>query len=206
MTVCIYILYTIVKDKFCNPTFSIEYSGITLQVTTENGMCSYGAGNVGTYNSTFVQEDIAVQTYNNPAGRYNYTQLLNQARSQTYIITELFNNSDISSTIFNIFLPNEAIPTTAFLSVTVPINLSKVIITIHAYVATIAIIPTKTQLSYVTITDISDIQINSLICNNNSLYCCSNSNCCCEALAYSYSLYTLHDRAVIMYTPAAVCM
>ena len=88
-------------------------------------MCSYGAGNVGTYNSTFEQEDITAQAFNNPAGRYNYTQLLNQARSQTYVITELFNNSDISPTVFNIFLPNEAIPTTDFLSVTVPIDLCK---------------------------------------------------------------------------------
>ena len=149
-----YILYTAVKDKFCNPTFSIEYSGITLQVTTENGMCSYGTGNVGTYNSTFVREDIAVQTFNNPAGRYNYTQLLNQARSQTYIITELFTNSDISSTMFNIFLPNEAIPTTDFLSITVPIDLSTVTTTVTN------IIPTKTQSNTVsTIPDISDIQI-----------------------------------------------
>ena len=88
-------------------------------------MCSYGADNVGTYNSTFMQEDITAQAFNNPAGRYNYTQLLNQARSQTYIITELFNNSDISPTMFNIFLPNEAIPTTDFLSIAVPIDLCK---------------------------------------------------------------------------------
>ena len=86
-------------------------------------MCSYGIGNVGTYNSTFVREDIAAQTFNNPAGQFNYTQLLDQARNQTYIITELFNNSDISNSISNIFLPNEPYPTTDFLSVTVPIDI-----------------------------------------------------------------------------------
>lgn len=144
-------LYSVVKEKFCNPTFSIEYSGLTFQTTAENGMCSYGAGNAGTYNSTFVQEDIATQTLNNPAGQYNYTQLLNQARSQTYIITELFSNSDISPTMFNIFLPDEAIPTTDFLSITEPIDLSKVMTT--------NITPTKTQSSTLsTVTDISDIQ------------------------------------------------
>ena len=116
-------LYTVVKERFCNPTFSIEYSGLSLQITAENGMCSYGVGNVGTYNSTFVREDIAVQTFNNPAGRFNYTQLLDQARNQTYIITELFNNSDIPNSIFNIFLPDEPYPTTDFLSVTVPIDI-----------------------------------------------------------------------------------
>ena len=108
-------------------------------------MCSYGTGNVGTYNSTFVREDIAVQTFNNPAGRFNYTQLLDQARNQTYMITELFENSDISPTVFNIFLPDEAFPTTDFLSVTVPIDLSTV--------TTTNITPTKTQSSA-----ISDIQ------------------------------------------------
>ena len=89
-------------------------------------MCSYGVGNIGTYNNIFTLEDIGVQTLNNPAGRFNYTQLLNQARSQTYIITELFSNSDISPTLFNVFLPNEEIPMTDFLSVTMPIDLSTV--------------------------------------------------------------------------------
>ena len=88
-------------------------------------MCSYGVGNVGTYNNTFVHEDIAAQPFN-PAGEYNYTQLLNQARNQTYIITELFSNLDISPMMFSLFLPNEAIPTTDFLSITVPTDISKV--------------------------------------------------------------------------------
>ena len=144
-------VYTVVKEKFCSPTFGIQYSGITLKITADNGMCSYGVGNVGTYNSTFMQEDIAAQAFNNPAGQYNYTQLLNQARSQTYIITELFSNSDISPTMFNIFLPNEAIPSTDFLTVTVPIDLSKV--------TTTNIRPTKTQsTTTTTIPDISDTQ------------------------------------------------
>ena len=103
-------------------------------------MCSYGVGNTGTYISTFTQEDIGVQTLNNPAGQFNYTQLLNQARNQTYVITELFSNSDISPTLFNVFLPNEEIPNTDFLSVTVPIDLSTVTTTTTTATTTTAAI------------------------------------------------------------------
>ena len=110
-------------------------------------MCSYGVGNIGTYNNIFTLEDIGIQTLNNPAGRFNYTQLLNQARNQTYVITELFSSSDISPTLFNVFLPNEEIPTTDFLSVTVPIDLSTVTTTttIATLTKTIAINVMKTS-------------------------------------------------------------
>ena len=112
-------MYT-AKDTLCDPTFSMMVFAYTFKTTAANGMCSYGPGNVGTYNSTFTEEDIAYQAFNNPAGQYNYSQLLNQAKMQTYIITELFNNSGISSSMFNIFLPDEMIPTTDFLTAPAP--------------------------------------------------------------------------------------
>lgn len=98
-------------------------------------MCSFGVGNVGTYNSTFTERDIAAQVFNNPAGQYNYTQLLSQAKNQTYVITELFGNSNISPSVFTTFLPNETFPTTDFLSAPAPIHPSLIMIT-----------PTKTSI------------------------------------------------------------
>ena len=117
----VFLLYTYTaKETLCDPTFSQQFLSFTFKTTSANGNCSFGLGNVGTYNSTFMEEDIAYQAFNNPAGQYNYTQLLNQAEMQTYIITELFNDPDISPSMFNIFLPNEAIPTTDFLSAPAP--------------------------------------------------------------------------------------
>ena len=92
----------------------------TFKTTSANGMCSFGPGNVGSYNRTFIEEDIAYQAFNNPAGQFNYSQLLDEAKKQTYIITGLFNNSDISPSMFNIFLPDETIPTTDFLTAPAP--------------------------------------------------------------------------------------
>ena len=85
-------------------------------------MCSYGAGNTGTYNSTFFQRDIIDQAYGNPAGNFNYTQLLSQAKTQTYVLTELFNETDISESIFSVFVPDETLPTITFLSAEPPID------------------------------------------------------------------------------------
>ena len=83
-------------------------------------MCSYGIGNVGTYISSFASTEIADQAFNNPAGQYNYTQLLGQAMSQAYIVTDLFENSDIPESLFSTFLPDESMPTTEFLSASAP--------------------------------------------------------------------------------------
>ena len=85
-------------------------------------MCSYGAGNIGTYNRTFFQKDIIDQAYGNPAGKFNYAQLLSQAKMQTYVLTELFNETDISESIFSVFMPDEMLPTTTFLSAEPPID------------------------------------------------------------------------------------
>lgn len=124
-----FIIYT-VKGKFCDPSFSLA-SGIyeKIKSTSANGECSFGVGSVGTYNSTFTKQDIAAQTFNNPAGQFNYTQLLNQAKDQTYMITELFDNWHISPSLFTIFLPNETIPTTDFLSAPAPNGPDKIVTT-----------------------------------------------------------------------------
>jgi len=87
-----------------------------IQLTAPNGICSHGVGNVGTYNSNFFSADVTEQVFNNPAGRYDYKQLIDQAKGQTYIITDLFNNSNIPESMFSTFLPNDTMPTTAFLS------------------------------------------------------------------------------------------
>ena len=113
------IMYT-AKETLCDPNFSIKYLSFTFKTTAANGVCSFGVENVGTYNSTFMQEDIAAQAFTNPAGQYNYSQLLNQAKTQTYVITELFDDYHISPSIFNIFLSNEMIPSTDFLSAVDP--------------------------------------------------------------------------------------
>ena len=96
---------------------TVQGFSVTLRRTAANGMCSYGAGNTGTYNRTFFQRDIIDQAYGNPAGNFNYTQLLSQAKMQTYVLTELFNETDISESIFSVFMPDETLPTITFLSV-----------------------------------------------------------------------------------------
>ena len=108
--------------EYCNPNFRIEVSRFTVSITAPNGMCSYGIGNVGTYISSFASTEIADQAFNNPAGQYNYSQLLGQAMSQAYIVTDLFENSDIPESLFSTFLPDESMPTTEFLSASAPIQ------------------------------------------------------------------------------------
>ena len=112
-------MYT-AKETLCDPTFNMSIIHYTFKTTAANGMCSFGPGNVGSYSSTFTEEDIAYQVFDNPAGQYDYTQLVEEAEMQTYIITELFNDSDISPSMFNIFLPDETIPTTDFLIAPAP--------------------------------------------------------------------------------------
>jgi len=77
---------------------------------------------VGTYNSTFTQRDVVDQAYDNPAGDYNYTELIDQAKGQTYVMTNLFSSTDIPKSVFSKFLPYEAFPSTEFLSLPPPVN------------------------------------------------------------------------------------
>ena len=116
--------YTIllVTEELCSPDFSVQFSGITFKTTAANGMCSYGAGNTGNYSSTFKKKDIIDQAYGNPAGHFNYNQLLNQAKEQTYVLTELFRETDIHKSVFSVFMPGTTLPTTEFWSALPPSN------------------------------------------------------------------------------------
>lgn len=97
---------------------------ITLKVISANGMCSYGVGNTGNYTSMFSKRDIKDQVYSNPAGQFDYIQLVNQAKMQTYVITELFDTSStcISKSLFSLFLPHKTFPTTDFLNAPPPVD------------------------------------------------------------------------------------
>ena len=106
--------------ELCSPDNRINVSSFSIPITSPNGMCSYGIGNVGTYDSNFTSTEIADQAFDNPAGRYDYEQLLDQAMGQTYIVTDLFENPNISEALFFTFLPNETIPTTDFFSASPP--------------------------------------------------------------------------------------
>ena len=99
------------------PVTSLTFTtSITFKSTATNGMCSYGVGNTGSYTSTFTKYDITDQVYNNPAGQFDCEQLLNQAKQQTYVITELFSSTScIPKSVFSVFLPYETFPTTDFL-------------------------------------------------------------------------------------------
>ena len=82
-------------------------------------MCSYGVCNVGHYNDSFRKQDIADQCFN-PAGQFDYDQLIHQAKNQTYVLTELFNTTEIPKSVFSVFLPGETLPTTKFLEAPAP--------------------------------------------------------------------------------------
>lgn len=110
----------IVPEQFCDPSVRVSTFALTFSMTAPNGMCSYGVGNVGTYNSSFAITDISKQVFKNPAGQYNYTQLIDQAVNQIYVITDLFNNSNIPDSLFSAFLPDDTMPTTAFLHAPAP--------------------------------------------------------------------------------------
>ena len=83
-------------------------------------MCSYGVGNTGSYARTFSKNDITDQVYNNPAGHFDCKQLLDQAKLQTYVITELFSATCVPKSVFSVFLPHDAFPTTDFLNAQKP--------------------------------------------------------------------------------------
>ena len=112
--------HLLVTEELCSPDFSVQFSSITFKTTAANGMCSYGAGNTGNYSSTFRKRDIIDQAYGNPAGHFNYSQLLNLAKEQTYVLTELFHETDIPKSVFSVFMPGTTLPTTGFFSARPP--------------------------------------------------------------------------------------
>lgn len=107
--------------RFCSPDFSVEFFGLQFQVTEANGRCSYGVCNVGHYNETYKKQDVVDQCFN-PAGQFNYDQLINQAKNQTYVLTKLFSTTEIPKSVFSVFLPGETLPTTKFLEAPAPVK------------------------------------------------------------------------------------
>ena len=107
-------VYILVLEEFCSPISSIPVSGSDIKLIKEDGICSYGVGNVGTYNSTFTKRDVIDQVHDNPAGYYNYNELIGQAKEQTYVLTSLFSKVNALESVLSVFLPNETFPTTTF--------------------------------------------------------------------------------------------
>ena len=83
-------------------------------------MCSYGLCNVGYYNDTFKSKTYVADQCFNPAGQFDHDHLINQAKNQTYALTELFSTTEIPKSLFSLFLPGEILPTTDFLKAPAP--------------------------------------------------------------------------------------
>ena len=111
---------SITDSEVIPATLLMFIQSITFKSTTTNGMCSYGVGNTGSYARTFSKNDINDQVYNNPAGQFDCKQLLDQAKLQTYVITELFSATCVPKSVFSVFLPYDAFPTTDFLNAQKP--------------------------------------------------------------------------------------
>ena len=81
--------------------------------------CTIGVDNVSPYMSTFDKLEISDQV-DNPTGDFNLTELREQARSLTYIVTELLTNrSDIMMLYGNVLLGRD-IPNLDFLNEPTP--------------------------------------------------------------------------------------
>ena len=100
--------------RFCSPNFRLSLSSFRFKVTAENGKCSFGIDKVGAYNSNFNRGDVVDQVIENPAGHFNYTELIDETKKYTYVVTELFENTTIPKSVFSTFLPKETLPTTTF--------------------------------------------------------------------------------------------
>ena len=160
----------IATTAFCSPDFSVDFLGSKFQVTEFNGMCSYGLCNVGYYNNTFEKQDVADQCFN-PAGQFDHDQLINQAKNQTYVLTELFSTTEIPKSLFSLFLPGETLPTTEFLKAPAPAKPTiKPATTCIAPTSSTAIEPSVTSTSDIpttTSTSTSDIPTptSTYVCN-----------------------------------------
>ena len=101
-------------ETFCSPNFSVPISGHEFKITAKNGKCSYGLDNYGIYNSNFSRGDVVDQVNENPAGHFDYAELIDETKKYTYVLTELFENADIPKSVFSTFLPKQTFPTTTF--------------------------------------------------------------------------------------------
>ena len=142
----------------------MEFVGLEFPVTQANGMCSYGVCNVGHYNDTYKKQDIADQCFN-PAGQFNYSQLIDQAKNQTYVLTELFSTTEIPKSVFSVFLPDETLPTTKFLEAPPPAKPT-------VYPSTVCMEPTSSTTTTATTTSAIPTQTSMML-----LHDCLNKTC-----------------------------
>ena len=81
--------------------------------------CTIGVDNVSPYMSTFDKLEISDQV-DNPTGDFNLTELREQARSLTYIVTELLTNRSDIMMLYGNVLPGRDIPNLDFLNEPTP--------------------------------------------------------------------------------------
>ena len=79
------------------------------------GDCTVGVDDITTYTSTFDGLEIADQE-DNPTGTFNLAQLREQARLQTYAVTELLENRNDIVMLYKSVLPGREIPNQDFLN------------------------------------------------------------------------------------------
>ena len=79
------------------------------------GSCTISVGNIGTYTPSVIGLESSDQA-DNPGGTFNLTQLREQARPLSYVMTDLLmNRSDIMMP-YNYVLPGRPIPNLDFLN------------------------------------------------------------------------------------------
>lgn len=81
--------------------------------------CTIGVDNISPYNSTFDCREITDQE-DNPAGTFNLTQLREQARLHTYVVTELLTNRSDIVMLYENVLPGRDIPNLDFFNEPTP--------------------------------------------------------------------------------------
>ena len=81
------------------------------------GSCTISVGNIGTYTPSVIGLEISDQA-DNPGGTFNLTQLREQVRSLSYVMTDLLMNRSDIMMLYNYVLPGRPIPNLDFLNVT----------------------------------------------------------------------------------------
>ena len=81
--------------------------------------CTFGVDSVSPYMSTFDRLEISDQE-DNPAGTFNLAQLREQARPQTYAVTDLLTNRSDIMMLYENVLPGRDIPNLDFLTAPTP--------------------------------------------------------------------------------------
>ena len=79
------------------------------------GSCTISVGNIGTYTPSVIGLEISDQA-DNPGGTFNLTQLREQARPLSYVMTDLLMNRSDIMMLYNYVLPGRPIPNLNFLN------------------------------------------------------------------------------------------